>query len=31
MQIWLIVLLVLIAVFVIGGISSYNRFVSQRT
>ncbi len=30
MQIWLIVLLVLIAVFVIGGISSYNRFVSQR-
>ena len=30
MQTWLIVLLVLIVVFVIGGITSYNRFVSQR-
>ncbi|HLB38855.1 MAG TPA: LemA family protein [Actinomycetota bacterium] len=30
MEIWLIVLLVLIAVIVIGGIGSYNRFVSQR-
>ena len=29
-EIWVIVLLVLIVVFVIGAISSYNRFVSQR-
>jgi LemA protein len=29
-EIWLIVVLVLIAVVVIGGIGSYNRFVSQR-
>ena len=30
MQTWIVVLLVLIVAFVIGGITSYNRFVSQR-